>query len=124
MGLEVHRQMLAEQSRIMVQMINTAKCSYYQEKLSTADSKETFTVISSLVNYNAGIPLPPATSDQTLADDFVRFFDSKVQKIRQDLDSPDLHDNAASPNLDRTVPKMWLLQGPDTGRSRKHHEEC
>ena len=49
-GLEVHRQMLAEQTRTVVHMINSSKSSFYQEKLTTADSKETFRIISSLVN--------------------------------------------------------------------------
>ncbi|XP_048735849.2 uncharacterized protein LOC125651324 [Ostrea edulis] len=102
-GLEVHTQMLAEQTRAVVHMISSSKPSYYQEKLTTADSKETFRVISSLVNYNAGTPLPPATGDQTRADDFVQFFYSKVQKIKQGIDVSDLHDNTASPNLDRPV---------------------
>ncbi|XP_056001997.1 uncharacterized protein LOC130049040 [Ostrea edulis] len=87
-------------------MINSSKSSYCQTKLITEDIKYTFRVISRLVNYNAGTPLPPATSDQTLADDFVQFFYSKVEKIRQGLDASDLHDNTASPDLDRSVPNL------------------
>ncbi|XP_055998829.1 uncharacterized protein LOC130047548 [Ostrea edulis] len=96
-GLEVHRQMLAEQTQAtcMVHMINSSKTSYYQEKLTTADSKETFRIISSLVNYNA---------------DFVQFFYSKVQMIRQGFDASDLHDNTASPDLDRPVPHIGSFQ--------------
>ena len=58
------------------------------------------------MNYNAGNPLPPATSDQTLANDFVQFFYTKIQKIRHSLDASDLHDNTSSPDLDRPVPHL------------------
>ena len=78
--------------------------------ISTADSKETFRIISSLVNYIAGDPLPPATSDQTLANDFVQFFYTKIQKIRHGLDASDLHDNTSSPDLDIPVPHLSFFK--------------
>uniref|UniRef100_A0A8W8MRU8 Reverse transcriptase domain-containing protein n=1 Tax=Magallana gigas TaxID=29159 RepID=A0A8W8MRU8_MAGGI len=69
--------MLKEQNRAVVHMINSAKSRYYQDKRTTADSKETFRVINSLMNYNAGTLLPSGIRDHTLADEF-----DKVQKIR------------------------------------------
>lgn len=66
-------------------MINSIKSRLYQEKLTMADSKETFTVFNSLLIYDAETPLPSRTSDQTLFDDFVHFFHNKVQKNRHGL---------------------------------------
>jgi hypothetical protein len=60
-GLEVHKQMLAEHTQPAVQMINTPKSNYYQENLTTADIKDTFTIISSLLNYDTGSSLLPLT---------------------------------------------------------------
>jgi hypothetical protein len=56
-GLEVHKQMLAEHTQPAVRMINTTKSNYYQENLTTADIKDTFTIISSLLIYDTGSPL-------------------------------------------------------------------
>lgn len=44
--------------------------------------KETFRAINILMNYNTGTPLQSGTSDQTLANEFVHFFNNKVQKIK------------------------------------------
>lgn len=98
--------MLKEHTRAVMHMINLAKSRYYQEKLTAADIKKTFRVISSLMNYNAGTPLSSSTSDQTLADEFVLFFNNKVQKIRLGLDKSDFKDNTACPDLDKPVPEL------------------
>lgn len=98
--------MLKEQTRAVVHMIITAKSRYYQDKLTTADNKETFRLINSLINYNRWTPLPSGTSDQTLTDECVHFFNNKVKKIRLGLDNSDFNNNTACPDLDEPVPKL------------------
>ncbi len=88
-GLEVHRQMFQEKSKEVVQLINASKSTYYHNKLSAANTKETFRVINSLLCYSVDAPLPPSISDLALANDFAQFFEGKVAKIRHDLDQKD-----------------------------------
>lgn len=64
------------------------------------------------MNYNAGTPLPSGTSDQTLADEFVHFFNYKVKKIRLSLDKSDFSDNTAPPDLDKPVPELGSFKVP------------
>lgn len=58
------------------------------------------------MNYNAGTPLPSGTSDETLADEFLLFFNNKVQKIRLGLDKSEFNDNTACLDLDKPVPEL------------------
>lgn len=96
-------------------MINSIKSRLYQEKLTIADSKETFTVyiFNSLLIYDAETPLPSRTSDQTLFDDFVHFFHNKVQRNRHGLIKFNSNDHTASPDL----------KGPDTERNGQGQQE-
>lgn len=87
--------MLKQLKPAVVHIINSAKYRFYQEKLTTADRKETIRVIYILMNYNAGTPLPSGASDQSLADDFVHFFNNKVKKIRLSPDKADFSDNTS-----------------------------
>ena len=98
----------------MVHVINNNKSIYYHNELMSADQKETFRVINSLMCYSAGIPLPPATSDQALAEDFVKFFHDKVQGIRQGLDNEELSGIPSHPAPDILVPSLseFLSQTP------------
>lgn len=91
-------------------MINSIKSRLYQEKLTIADSKETFTVFNSLLIHDAETPLPSRTSDQTLFDDFVHFFHNKVQKNRHGLIKFNSHDHTASPDLANPVPEPGSLK--------------
>jgi hypothetical protein len=85
--LVIHRDMLKEQSIVVVEMINSSKRAYYNNKLLSADCKETFKVINGLMSYNPGCPLPPASSEIELCDKFVNFFHEKVRLIVQNLGS-------------------------------------
>lgn len=79
-------------------------------KAHNRGSKETSTVINSLMNYNSETPLPSGFRDQTLADDSVHFFHNTVQKIRQGLNKSNSHDNTASPDLAEPVPELGSLK--------------
>ena len=112
-GLKVHRQMLTEQTRAVLHLINSSKFSYYQEKLTTADSKKTFRIISSVVIYTAGNPLPTATSDQPEPKIFCNSFTTKFKRS----------DGVSMPQVSTTLHLLqtWTVQclTLDTSRSRR-----
>jgi len=123
-GLEVHKQMLKEQSQLVVTLINSNKSAYYQDKLSSADCKETFKVINSLMCHDAGNPLPPATSDQALAEDFVNFFQDKVEKIRHGLDAKCPTDAVTFPPPDTKAPSISEFRPQTLGDISKIIQKC
>jgi hypothetical protein len=92
--IEINRQLFLEQRREVVKMIEEAKKSYFKQKLSEATARETFQVVDDLLNPGSSRKLPSADSPQSLANDFMNYFTSKVLKIRADLDNtsvdPDL----------------------------------
>ena len=108
-GLEIHKQMLAEQSKQVVSMINCAKREFYQQKLEGANQKDSFKLLDSLLVADQLTPLPQAESNQDLADKFVSYFDSKVKKIREGLDAMDLPD-AHPLELDVPAPQLSVFQ--------------
>ena len=85
-GLTVHKLMYQEQSASVVHRIKCSKSLYYQDKLASADVKETYKLINGLICPNTGDTLPPSTSDEALATRFVQFFQDKVNRIRSELD--------------------------------------
>lgn len=50
------------------------------------DSKKMYKLIRNLTGTESENPLPPASSNAELADDFADFFISKITKIREKLD--------------------------------------
>jgi hypothetical protein len=107
-GLEIHQQMFREQSRTVVTMINNSKSAYYSGKLLAADCKETFCLINGLLSYNLGSPLPPSMSDQVLADDFVYFYQTKIQKLSQQLASSTVEYTQSTSSCDE-APQLNVL---------------
>jgi hypothetical protein len=77
-GLEIHRQMWQQQQMTVVRLVDDAKSSYYKHKLTSANSKETFKIINSLIMQKQKKALPSATNDQVLADNFADYFHNKV----------------------------------------------
>ncbi len=112
--LEVHRQMFAEQCQTVVKLINQRKSEYYHSKLPKADCKGTFKVMNSLLSYNVRTPLPPATSDKILANEFGTFFHDKFQEMRQELDRRMPTSTYKHPSPDSPVPLLanFQLQTP------------
>ena len=47
------------------------------------DTKELFCLINKLTGNTIKNPLPPNKTDEELADDFAKFFLSKIEKIRE-----------------------------------------
>jgi len=96
--LEIHRQMFKDQSQAVVALINQSKTVFFQQKLESANSKDTFKLVKGLLQPNMEAALPSSSSDQALADNFVTYFRDKVQTIRNGLDEQNQtphHDNEA-----------------------------
>lgn len=85
--LEVHRQIYRDQCRIYTDALNYTKSSYYKAQISKADSNQLFRMIDSLVKVKRMPLLPSHASGQHLAQCFSDFFQSKIQKLRDNLQS-------------------------------------
>jgi hypothetical protein len=87
-GLVVHKSLYDDQARNVVRMIIAKKKEYYETKLTTASPKETANLIRSLLHSSSSDhKLPAANSDQTLCDEFQRFFKSKIDTIRASINA-------------------------------------
>lgn len=86
---------LAQRNEV-VRMIDRAKSAYYREKLTAADSKETFKIIHNLLSPPKEQQYPVAASTLELADSFIDFFHTKVAKIRSELDKLSIASQPAS----------------------------
>ena len=51
------------------------------------NSKALFKIVNNVLHRNQDLPLPPNKDDEVLASDFSNFFDTKISKIRETLDS-------------------------------------
>jgi hypothetical protein len=69
-GLEVHRQMLVQQGKIVVTMISKAKSDYFRVKLSNCPTKIMFREVNSLLSPSLGGELPRAGDKVELANRF------------------------------------------------------
>ena len=51
------------------------------------NSRNMFKAINAALNRKQNLPLPPHANDRTLANQFISYFDEKIDKIRQKLDN-------------------------------------
>ena len=54
---------------------------------ATSDSKKLFQIIKQPTRKKNDNPLPPATGDRQLAEEFVDYFLNKIEKIREQFTS-------------------------------------
>jgi hypothetical protein len=86
--LTVHKQIMTSVKHKITQLVDSAKTMYYSAKVAAASScKELFSVANSLVGKVMTSPLPANIQPQQMAQDFSDFFTSKVQLIRDTIDS-------------------------------------
>ncbi|ELT93482.1 hypothetical protein CAPTEDRAFT_193218 [Capitella teleta] len=86
-GLEVHRQMLKAQRKVVVNMIDQAKSDYIRDSITGEDSKRTFEIIDKMLNIreNAGTELTQNSEER--ANIFADFFTNKITTIRKELEN-------------------------------------
>ncbi len=84
-----------EQVRNTSKLIQSAKEGYYQEQLELSNNKNVFATLNKLLN-NGIKHLPNFDNLNDMRNSFAKYFDSKVSKIRNDLDEmscPETSDN-------------------------------
>lgn len=69
----------------------SAKNGFYRNRIGEAEGnvKRLYSVTSDLLGRSRDNPLPPHTSEVNLANDFLRYFNDKISKIRDELDNMD-----------------------------------
>ena len=69
--------------------MNLAKCNYYTNQVNSClnDHGSIFSIINNLLHKTSASPLPDHDLPSSLAQDFANFFDSKIKKIYQHLNS-------------------------------------
>ncbi|XP_072039764.1 uncharacterized protein [Amphiura filiformis] len=98
------------QKDIVEDLIVKAKSSYFHDKLFTANSKQQFATLNSLLNNNTKL-LPVSDSECQLAERFADFFVDKIQTIRQNLDMES--DLGVSNNVSIDGNNMCISDGAD-----------
>lgn len=83
--LEVDRQIFLDACKTYRHDLNEAKRTYHNHRITDSSPKELFRIVGSLTNPDR--VLPSSTSPSRLANEFADYFDSKIQKIRSNLNS-------------------------------------
>ena len=83
--LDTDKNKYLEQKQAVQDLICGAKREYFHDKLFSADSKQQFRTLNTLLNNTAKL-LPSFDSLSDLADKFADFFVDKIHKIRRNLD--------------------------------------
>ena len=108
--LEVDNQILKDQRRKVVRMVDSAKKEYYQRKLDNASCNDTFKVIDSLLDNERTHPLPSARSDAELSEKFSHYFREKIEKICTKLNETDAGVDVDDEIPNRHVPLLEEFQ--------------
>ena len=76
-----------QQHRLVSNIIKTAQRTYYTEKIADnkTDFKQIFEISNKLLYNNEPLPLPPSDNKKNLADQFNKFFITKIDKIMDGL---------------------------------------
>ena len=97
-GLEIHKQMYQDQTKIVSKAIKAAKSKYYTESLANADMKTTFKILNSL-QHKGQKKLPKLDTDQAICDAFSTFFISKIDNIMIKIHDTVKSESTSSPSL-------------------------
>jgi exonuclease III len=87
-------------------MLNDMKTKNIAKKITenNNNSRDMYRALNSVLHRKQEIPLPPHDDEKSLANEFCRFFDEKITKIREKLD--DNHDNDSASNF--SEPQTFL----------------
>ena len=104
-GLEVHRQMYADQCRLYTDALNTAKQNYYRDMITDSDQTQLFHAIDGLFKVKFTPPLPSHDCPQLLAEEFADFFTRKIQVLKDQMSTSNLASMELSVGLPPSVCK-------------------
>ena len=87
--LTVHHEMFVAAITQVRELISTAKAQYYNNKIveCNGSQKTVFTVVNKVLHRDDMILPTTFKSDEDMAQGFNNFFQSKIKRIRQDLES-------------------------------------
>ncbi|XP_048587372.1 uncharacterized protein LOC125570182 [Nematostella vectensis] len=88
--LEIHRQMYEEKCRAYSIALNVAKRNFYKDQISGSNQTQLFRLIDGLFRVKPVPLLPSYESPQALAEDFISFFTTKIQHLKDNLRSSPL----------------------------------
>ncbi|XP_072019111.1 uncharacterized protein [Amphiura filiformis] len=84
--LDTDREAYVVQLGVLSELIHSAKASYFTDKLSSGNVKDTFKTINTLLNTTRN-NLPVGESGKPLGDKFALSFKGKIVNIRNELDA-------------------------------------
>ncbi len=87
--LEIDKQLFKNKKAEYKEFMQDKWNEYYTNLIqnNSADPKNLFKVINKALHKKEDTPFPPGMSDEELANDFNKFFDGKIQTIRDNLDN-------------------------------------
>ncbi|XP_048586160.1 uncharacterized protein LOC125568284 [Nematostella vectensis] len=88
--LEIHRQMYVEKCRAYSTALNVAKRNFSKDQISCSNQTQLFRLIDGLFRVKPVPLLPSYESPQALAEDFILFFTTKIQHLKDNLRSSPL----------------------------------
>ena len=88
-GQDHHWQALKKEHTKYKLMLKTTKKATHSEKIKECgkDSKKLYKFVSNITGTTKTNPMPMASSDEQIANEFAEFFIGKINKIRDDLDN-------------------------------------
>ena len=86
-GLEVDKIAFYDQCRAYRSDLEKAKTDYHRTKISQCDNKRLFCMVDQMTTVKRDAAMPSHTSDSELANRFASFFDDKITRLHQELDS-------------------------------------
>ena len=99
--LEVHRQIFTDACKAYTTTINSAKSDHFKNLISNSDQKQLFHMIDGLFKVKPISALPAHASSQSLAEDISNYFSSKIQTLKDNLQSSNLSPMNMSVTIDR-----------------------
>ena len=85
--LEVHCLLYRDKCDEYTAALNVAKSQYYKANISQCNNQQLFQMIDGLFQVNNTTPLPTHTSLPHLAEEFSSIFQTKIQKLRDNLEN-------------------------------------
>ena len=84
-GLQIDKEIFQEHCDNYHKTLERAKRDHYKSKFDNCNQKQLFQMADKLSSAKATKTLPSHVSLQSLTEDFHQFFDSKIEKIRDEL---------------------------------------
>ena len=123
-GLEIHRQIYVNHRNAVSADIRQMKVNYYNNLLDGADQKSAFKAVDTLLSVKS-VQLPDIAPNKELCSLFSEFFDSKITKLRRDIDALDVSSSShTTPRGSDVETPLDCLGAASEDEVRKTIESC